>query len=197
MLGEAGYLLDGIKDRNYIPDTFVLTINDLSKVRETQSEIEKIDGVDIVVASTEVSDTLTGFQNMINTLGTAIILALSVISLVIVSNTIRATIFARRKEINIMKFVGATNAFIKIPFITEGFLLGLISAIIAFLIVWGSYQYVISIFTTDASAWLQSAFESLIPFKDVALEVGIFFAVVGICIGTIGSFISIRKHARV
>lgn len=197
MLGDAGYLLDGIKDRNYIPDTFVLTVVDLSKTRETKATIEKISGVDLVIASTEVSDTLTHIQKMINTLGTAIILALSIISLVIVSNTIRATIFARRKEINIMKFVGATNSFIKIPFITEGFLLGLISAIISFLIVWASYQYVLQAFTSDASAWLQSAFQSLIPFKDIALEIGLFFTVVGIFIGTVGSFISIRNHARV
>ncbi len=197
MLGDKGYLLDGIKDRNYIPDTFVITLNDVSLTAETKSELEKITEIELIVASTTVSDTLTYIQRTINTLGTAIIIALGIISLVIISNTIRATIFTRRKEINIMKFVGATNSFIRIPFIVEGFMLGLISAALSYLIIWGSYSYLIQAFTTDVSVWLNSAFSSIIPFNDIAANLALFFVLTGTFLGSIGSVISIRNHAKV
>lgn len=197
MLGDKGYLLDGISDRNYIPDTFVITLNDVSITAQTKSELENNPEVELIVASTTVSDTLTYIQRTINTLGSAIIIALGVISLVIISNTIRATIFTRRKEINIMKFVGATNSFIRVPFVVEGFMLGLISAAIAYLVIWGSYSYLIKAFTTDVSAWLNSAFQSIIPFQEIALNLGLFFVITGTLLGSIGSVISIRNHAKV
>ncbi|MEG0691682.1 MAG: permease-like cell division protein FtsX [Oscillospiraceae bacterium] len=197
MLGDNGYLLDGITDRNYIPDTFVITLKDVSLTAQTKTELEKNSEVDLIVASTTVSDTLTYIQRTINTLGSAIIIALGIISLVIISNTIRATIFSRRKEINIMKFVGATNSFIRIPFIVEGFTLGLISASIAYLVIWGCYSYLIQAFTTDVSAWLNSAFKSIIPFNDIALNLALFFVITGTLLGSIGSVISIRNHAKV
>ena len=196
-LGENGYLLDGLEEMNYIPDTFAITLNDVSLTEQTKLELEKNAEVDLVVASTTVADTLTYIQRTVNTLGGAVILALGIISLVIVSNTIRATIFARRKEINIMKFVGAKNAFIRIPFVVEGFTLGLISAVISYLVIWGSYSYLIQAFTTDVSAWLNSAFENIIPFHEIALNLGLFFVITGTLLGSIGSVISIRNHAKV
>lgn len=197
LLGESGYLLDGIKDRNYIPDTFIITVNEIENTAQTKAELEKIEGVDMIMASTEVSDTLTYVQSTVNMLGGAIIIALAIISVVIISNTIRATIFARRKEINIMKFVGATNSFIRIPFLVEGFFLGLISAIISYALIWGGYTYLLQAFTGDVSTWLNSVFENIIPFSDLATELIIFFGVTGTVLGSIGSAISIRNHARV
>lgn len=197
LLEDSGYLLDGIKDRNYIPDTFIITVNDIEKTEQTKAALEKIEGVDMVIASTEVSDTLTYVQRTVNMLGGAIIIALAVISVVIISNTIRATIFARRKEINIMKFVGATNSFIRIPFLVEGFFLGLISAILAYLLIWGSYSYLLQAFSGDVSTWLNSVFENVVPFNKLAADLMLFFGVTGTLLGSVGSAISIRNHARV
>lgn len=196
-LGDSAYLLDGIKDRNYIPDTFVITLNDIEKTAQTKAAIEKLDGVDIVVASMETADTLTYVQRTVNTMGSAIIIALAVISVVIISNTIRATIFARRKEINIMKFVGATNAFIRIPFLVEGFFLGLISAGISYLVIWGGYSYLLQAFTLDISSFLNELFANVIPFNEVAISLAWFFGITGTVLGSLGSAISIRNHARV
>lgn len=198
LLGEDAYLIDDIKDRNYIPDTFVITLKDIALTAKTKADIENIDGVDVVKASVEVSDTLIYVQRAINTLGSGIILALAVISIVIISNTIRATIFARRKEINIMKFVGATNSFIRIPFIVEGFLLGLISAVISYFIIWGCYSYLLDAFTNmSATAWLSSVFNSVIPFNSLAQSLALFFGATGIVLGTAGSLISIKNHVKV
>jgi len=197
MLGDSGHLLDGFEERNAIPASFNLKLKNLAQTRQTAEKLRQIDGVEIVQASDEVADTLTYFQKTINTFGTVLIAALAVISMVIIANTIRATIFARRKEINIMKYVGAKNSFIRIPFIVEGFLLGLISAVLAFTLVWVGYYYLTKPITEDISLWLQSAFDSIIPFKEIALNLALFFGVCGILIGTIGSAISIRNHAKV
>ncbi len=196
--GEEGYLLEGYEgEDNPIPDSFVVKVNEIDQTRDTQKALQEIAGVDVVNASGEVADTLSYVQNTVVTLGAVVIIALAVISLVIISNTIRATIFTRRKEINIMKFVGATNTFIRVPFIVEGFMLGILSALLSFLIIWGAYSYLISAFSTDVSYWLQSAFESVVPFKQVALPLGGFFAGTGIVLGVMGSLISIRNHVKV
>ncbi|MEG0894614.1 MAG: permease-like cell division protein FtsX [Oscillospiraceae bacterium] len=197
MLGESGYLLDGMEDRNTIPALFEIKVKDLELTRDTVEKLQKIQGIYSVQASNEVSDTLTYIQKTVNTFGYALILALAIISLVIITNTIRATIFTRRKEINIMKFVGATNSFIRVPFVVEGFLLGLISATLSFLIIWGSYTYLTDAFTRGTTMFLQAAFDSIIPFKDVALNIGVSFLLCGTLLGMIGSSISIRNHVKV
>ncbi len=197
MLGDDAHLLDDLAGRNPLPDSYTIKVKDLSKTSETVTAIQKIDGVESVLASNDVADTLTFIQSKINTFGTALILALAVISLVIIANTIRATIFTRRKEINIMKYVGATNSFIRIPFIVEGFLLGVISALMAFLIVWGSYTYLTSEFITGGTVWIQAAFQSILPFKSVAPNLFGFFILTGTVLGMMGSGLSIRNHARV
>lgn len=196
-LGENSYLLDSLDDRNVLPAKFTIKVKDLSLSQETVEEIKAIDGVDIVNSSNEVADTLTYIRRTINTFGSVLILALAVISLVIISNTIRATIFTRRKEINIMKYVGATNSFIRVPFIVEGFLLGILSAIFAYGIVWGGYNYLVKAFTQGGSMWIQEAFSSIIPFDDIALNMIVAFCTTGAVLGMIGSAISIKNHAKV
>ena len=197
--GSDGYLLDGYEgEDNPIPDSFVVKINDISKTRETQDALSAISGVDLVNASGEVADTLSYIQDTVWTLGIIIIVALAVISLVIIANTIRATIFTRRKEINIMKFVGARNSFIRIPFVVEGFALGLIAALIAFLAIWGAYSYLIGAFGSGMSSyWLQSAFDSLVPFSEIAPWLALFFAGTGTVLGVLGILVSIRNHIKV
>lgn len=197
--GDDGYLLDGYEgETNPIPDSFVVKVADISKTRETQASLKNITGVDVVNASGEVADTLTYIQNTIGTMGMIIIAALAIISLVIISNTIRATIFTRRKEINIMKFVGARNSFIRIPFIVEGFALGFIVAAVAFFAIWGGYSYLVGAFTNGMSSyWLQSAFDSVVPFSSIAPWLALFFAGTGTVLGAVGSLISIRNHVKV
>lgn len=196
-LGDSAHLLEGYTDRNPLPAIFEIKVKDLSKTRDTAATLRELAGVESVQASDDVADTLTYMQNTVNTFGSALIIVLAIISMVIISNTIRATIFARRKEINIMKYVGATNSFIRIPFLVEGFLLGLISATIAFLVIWGGYQYLMGANTSGMTIWIKSMFDSLIPFKDIALDLGLFFGITGTMLGMIGSGISIRNHARV
>lgn len=195
---EAGLLDDYKGEDNPLNDSFTVRVDDLSKLQETISEVEKVEGVDSVVAAGEAAKTLTSIRNIINIVGWAIIAALVIVSLVIITNTIRASIFTRRRELNIMKYVGATNSFIRLPFIIEGICLGLLSALIAYGIIWFGYEAVLNTFADKVSSqWLQEAFKSIIPFKDVALQLGGFFVVSSVVIGVLGSVVSIRNHIKV
>lgn len=196
-MGDAGSLVEDIRELNPIPDTFNVKIKDIEQTAEIKDQLAEIAGVETVTASVEVADTLTSVQNIATTLGGVIILALGIISLVIISNTIRATIFTRRKEINIMKFVGATNSFIRIPFLVEGFMLGLISAGISFFAIWGGYSYLLGEIAQDATSFLQSVFANIIPFEELAANMAMFFGLTGTVLGTLGSAISIRNHVKV
>lgn len=196
--GDLGYLLDDYTGAdNPIRNSFVIKVEDLSKIDETITEISDISGIKLVNASNEVADTLTGLRRIINIVGWSIVAALSIVSLVIIINTIRASIFSRRKELNIMRYVGATNSFIRLPFIVEGICLGIISAAVAYLIIWGGYSYFMTSFMDSATSWIQSAFSSIIPFEQIALKLAVFFFSAGVGLGVIGSLVSIRNHIKV
>ncbi|WP_077533200.1 permease-like cell division protein FtsX [Massiliimalia massiliensis] len=196
--GDLGYLLDDYTGAdNPIRNSFVIKIEDLSKLQETASAVEQIHGIKLVNASNEVATTLTGLRRIINIVGWSIVAALSIVSLVIIINTIRASIFSRRKELNIMKYVGATNSFIRLPFIVEGICLGVISAIVAYLIIWGGYSYFMTSFMNTASSWIKAAFQSIIPFEQIAPRLAVFFLGAGVTLGVAGSLVSIRNHIRV
>ena len=176
-------------DGNPLPDAYKVTVNDLSKYGETVSEITKISGVATVSSQTDVADKLTSLNKLIQILSIAVVCALVIISLFIISNTIRMTMYARRFEISIMKSVGATNMFVRIPFLMEGIIIGAVSGIIslfglmlAYDLVIEAIQYVIP-FTP-------------IPFSNVMLPIGIAFVVAGIIVGMVGGLISIGKYLK-
>ncbi len=195
-LGENADLLDGL-ETDLLPAKYVVNVKDIAEFEKTASELEKLDGVMSVSAATDIASTLTDLGRMVSSLGFILIVALAIIAVVIVINTIKVTIFNRSKEINIMRYVGATTTFIHIPFIVEGMTLGMISALLSFGCTAVCYNGVLQHVVSEHSGWLQSAFQNILEFSDVALPLGIVFAVSGITIGVFGSLISIRKYARV
>ena len=183
---------------NNLPDSFVVTVSDLSQLQQTMDQIQAIDEVYSIQASTQVASTMTTLRQVINVVGWVIVAALVVVSLVIITNTIRASIYTRRKEINIMKYVGATNTFIRFPFIVEGICLGIISAAISFGLVSAGYCYLLSAGSTSISdGWVQQLFGQMIPYGDIAWGLAIFFLAASVLLGVLGSLISIRKHIKV
>ena len=122
---------------------------------------------------------------------------LGVVSVVVISNTIRLTVFARRKEINIMKFVGATNAFIRLPFFVEGMTVGAISALLATGIVGGAYYGLEQALLQPDALWLSEFTRCMLPFYDVIGPLASGFGMFGVAIGGIGCASSIRKHLKV
>ena len=179
------------------PLSFRITLKDLSLIDETTAQIESIPGIMRVNAPTNVAETVTGIKRAVYICGSGIVIILLAVTLIIIANTIKVTVFNRRKEINIMKFVGATDRFIRMPFVVEGILLGVISACIAYLLLWGGYTYLINYVQTQVSATLSAFLKNLVPFSQVAKQLLASFAVGGIAIGVFGSMIFVRKHLKV
>ncbi len=187
---ELGNLFDELQgENNPLPHAFHITMEDLSKYDETVEKIVNTQGVYKVSDRSDVASKLTSLNELVTQIGLWIVIVLALISLFIISNSIRMTMYSRRFEISIMKSVGATNWFIRVPFIIEGEVLGLIagllsSGIIAFLyngmIV--AVQYIIPF--------------SKINYSDVAFPMTLSFILLGVVIGAIGAGISIGRYLK-
>lgn len=176
-------------DDNPLPDAYHISMVDLSKYDQTVSQITAIDGVDSVSNRSEIAERLTSINNLVTTVSLWIILALTVISLFIVSNTIRMTMYSRRFEISIMKSVGATNSFVRIPFVIEGMLMGLISAVLSTGLLYFLYNGIMEVITNIIPI-------TPIPIQNVIAIVAGAFVIAGMLIGALGGFISIRKYLK-
>lgn len=175
---------------NPLSDGAKVTMTDLSKFSLTISEIEKLSGVDSIVSQNDLAEKITAIKNGISTAGVWIIAILLVISLVIVSNTIRVTMYNRKLEISIMKAVGATDAFIRLPFVVEGITIGLISAILSEGLVYFCYRIAIETLKTSLGT------SDIIGFSTMAVQLLLVFIAIGVIAGTIGSVIMISKYLR-
>lgn len=188
-LGEKSNILDGLENDNPYRNSFKVTLTDLSYTKQVSQEIKKISGVEVVSDLQSAADTIVKVINYVKNISLWIVILLCIIAAFIVSNTIKVSVFSRRKEIKIMKYIGATDSFIRWPFIIEGIIIGIIGAVISFAIIWFIYSRFI--FNIDIS------FITLLPFENIALIIFGMFAFVGTVIGVTGSVISLRKHLKV
>ena len=184
-------------DENPLPDTFRVTVKDIRIMADTSLQIGTFDYVDSVKSPTQFADVLVSIKNILMIIMTAVIAALIVVCLIIISNTTRASVFARRKEINIMKYVGATNTFIRIPFFIEGMVVGVFAACAALLLTKFAYEGVYGIFKNDMSLWSILGVDNLYPFSKMAMRVTVAYLVSGAFIGAVGTSISASKHLKV
>lgn len=189
-LGDS--LFSRIEDRNPLPDSFIVVMHDLSKYEETVAKIQQIEGVDkdSILNRKDFADKLTRISNLVTIISIGVVAALLIISLFIIANTIRATMYSRRFEISIMKSVGATNSFVRMPFLVEGMIIGLISAIIATGVLALVYQGVGMVVENAQSLF------AFIPYTDLLPYVAVAFAVFGVFVGFCGGFLSIRKYLK-
>lgn len=192
--------VDGTDLGPILPDAYRIKLKDVSEqtLKSVERQLLQIDGVDPDIRTPSQEATiLTDLEKAISTIGSVIVIILAIVSVVIIANTIKITIFSRRKEISIMRLVGATNTFIKMPFIIEGILIGLISALIAFGGLWVLYNYATQFIMENPSSWLEIAIGKMIDFKDIAHYMLAGFAIGGAGLGVIGSNLFIRKHLKV
>lgn len=180
-------------DPEILRDRFAIHLDDLKLTAETKEAVEQIDGIVKVNANEEVSNGFIALRNIATVVCVALIAILLIVSMFIISNTIKLTTFDRRDEIAIMRMVGATNGFIRWPFVYEGFLIGIFSAVIAFLLQWMLYEAVAS--GVDNSSTIQLV--SVIPFSQMWIPVAAVFAGAGILIGVGGSLTAIRRFLQV
>lgn len=191
MLGENdASLLEGMTGKdNPLPDAFKISMKDLSEYKETAAKIKNISGVDSINDYSDIAKKLTDLDHLITTAGFWIILLLSLVSIFIISNTIRVTMFSRRLEINIMKSVGATNWFVRVPFIVEGVILGLISGVAGSLILHLLYSRLTGTLTSITLF-------SPISIHSLSAYITLCFLAAGALFGAMGGLISIGKYLK-
>ena len=177
-----------LEDENPISAAIDVTMKDMSKFDETVKELKSIDAVFEIQTYDGLAEKIEAIKQGIYVAGFWIIAILIVISLVIVSNTIRVTMYNRKLEISIMKAVGATDAFVRIPFVVEGVFIGLISALISEGLIYFCYRV--------ATEKITAMFGSVVLFSDVAINLLLVFVIIGIAAGAIGSFIIIGKYLK-
>ncbi len=192
-LEEYADLLEGIED--IFPASFIVTLTDLELNSSVQEQIMQIDHIDSITSSDSTISILLNITNGIRYVTLAILAVLVIISIFIITNTIKLTVHARRKEISIMKYVGATNSFIRWPFIVEGIIIGVISALITILIVGLAYNLATNaLIQTDT---FQKLSLKLYTFADMFNLLITTYIILGAGIGIIGSSISMRKYLEV
>lgn len=183
------------KERNIFPVAYNVTLTDLSVNDEVQNEINQIPQVDNIVSSNQLIAQILRLAKGVKYVTAAILTLLIVISISIISNTIKLTVHARRKEISIMKYVGATNSFIRWPFLVEGIIMGVIAGLLSVGIVGLVYTGIANqISSTD---FLETVHWKLLDFKDMFNLILVVYLGLGIGIGAIGSGISMRKYLEV
>ena len=185
-------LMEGIDDEVF-RQRFSIQLIDLSLMDETKAEIEDVDGIVKVNAPTEFADKFISVRNVISIVSLALIVILGFVSLFIMSNTIKLATYGRREEIAIMKMVGASNSFIRCPFIVEGLVLGVVGGGLAFLAQWGLYAALEAKIVES----LGISFVEIVPFAQVWPFVLITFLAVGILVGAVGGVIAIRNYLKV
>ncbi|WP_325245207.1 permease-like cell division protein FtsX [Dysosmobacter sp.] len=180
-------------DPEILQDRYAIKVADLTKQAQTKEQVENVEGITDVNAYEEITSGFITVRNVATVVCVALIAILFIVSVFIISNTIKLTTFDRREEIAIMRMVGATNGFIRWPFVYEGFMLGFLGAVIAFGLQWLLYAAVArGVATNDTLQLVQ-----IIPFQQMWLPVALTFGGAGILIGVGGSLSAIRRFLQV
>ena len=176
--------------------SYVITLTDLTKAEEVQKQIETFDNVASVQSGNKTINKLIQVANAVKTATGVILILLVLISIFIIANTIKLTVHARRKEISIMKYVGATNGFIRWPFMVEGIIIGIVSAIITVVILGFTYNFVVENIMNGGMPEIVGGI-NLLTFSDMLSMLFVVYIIIGIGIGATGSAISMKKYLQV
>ncbi len=190
-LGEQKELLDSLGDVNPLPNSFAVHVDKPENLKSIAEKIRKLENIESMRFGQEIIEQLFKVTYFIRVGGLVLIVFLTFATLFIISNTIRLTVFARRKEVSLMKYVGATDWFIRWPFLLEGMMLGLIGGVVAFVLI----GIVYSIIVEQIHSTL--AFMPILPKQPLLSNVSILIVFLGMTIGATGSFISLKKFLKV
>jgi cell division transport system permease protein len=192
--GDHSYLLEGLEGDNPLPDSLKVTLLDPAKANSVALAVSSISNIERVVYGKAELEKLLQVTYILRITSLVMITILVFISIFIISNTIKLTVYARRKEINIMKFVGAADWFVRGPFIVEGMLLGLLGSIITSAVLAMGYYYGSNAIMNQMIGLLSIR---LMPFGEIFRSMTLLLGTVGLLIGGFGSFLSVRKFIRV
>ena len=190
-MGGDAALFEGF-DEIPLPDAYKVTVKDLSQFENTVSQIKQINKVDSVRENSDLASKLLSLRHAVSIVSVGLVIMLFLVALFIISNTIRITMFSRKHEISIMKAVGATNWFIRWPFMIEGMILGTISGIVSLGVLWGLYAVAEKVFAQTLSL---IGF-SLVPFSEYWWQILLVFVAIGLFTGGFGSLVSMAKYLK-
>lgn len=183
-------LYEALKEDNPMQDSYIVTFYDLSLFEQTLDDIRDLPQTEDVEAQTELADQLSQLRNILMIAGAVVVVLLVLVSLFIISNTIKLTVYSRRLEIGIMKAVGATNFFIRTPFVVEGAVIGLLSALVAYLVTWLAYDRVMMLFGGEVIGM------GLLSFQSMWWIVLLAYLAGGVLTGMVGSAISMGRYLK-
>lgn len=187
--GESGYLLESLGD-NPLPNSILVNVIDNKAAESVTEQVRDMDGIEDVKYYKETVDKLAKATNFMQLAAGIIMAFLVVVSIVVVSNTIKLTVVARAKEISIMKYVGATSWFVRGPFLVEGILLGIVASVLSASITWLIYARAVKFLGTKVMTLLSSP---LVSPSYMAINLIIIFLAIGVSVGACGSIVSMRK----
>ena len=187
--GESSYLLDSLGE-NPLPNSLLITVKSLDSAGKVTEQVGSMDGVEDVKYYKETVEKLTKVTNFLQIAALVIMAFLVVVSVVVVANTIKLTVFARAREISIMKYVGATNWFIRGPFLVEGIIIGIFASLVSAGITYLIYSKIVGTFSTQVLTILSAP---LVPAGYLSVNLICIFLAMGISIGACGSIISMRR----
>lgn len=191
--GDSAYLLDGLES-NPLPNSFLVTLDDIGYANYVVTSVKKLDGVEEVKYYQEVITKMMNLTNFIKNVGMIIIFVLIAISVFIINNTIKLALNSRRREIVIMKYVGATSWFVRWPFLLEGTMLGIFGALIATGVIYLIYSYTFNLLTSQFYVLIAAY---VVDVKSIVSDLLVLFLIIGSGIGALGSIWSMKKHLEV
>ena len=194
-LGNNAYILDIYEEQNVFSPAYIVTLTDLNLNLQVQDEITKLESVKSITNANKTIATLISVANGIRIVTVTLLVLLVIISVFIISNTIKLTVHARRKEISIMKYVGATNTFIRFPFMIEGIIIGIAAGAITILLLGLAYNGIMG--AIAGSETLRLIGVNIVSFADMFNLIVTVYLILGIGIGVLGSSISMRKYLEV
>ncbi|MDE7301994.1 MAG: permease-like cell division protein FtsX [Oscillospiraceae bacterium] len=194
---NADQLFSYVGEDNPLPDAFRIRIADIEEISPTLMDINRLDGIDSIKSPTDFINILTGLKRFIGIISAVILLALIVVSLVIISNAARASVDIRKREIAIMKLVGATNTFIKVPFFVEGMFLGAMAGVFASAVTCIGYSELVNVLSQDMTIWSIMSVNGFIPMSEFMVKLVIGYAAAGMVISGFGTVMSTRKYLKV
>jgi len=200
---RGSYGLDGIEElfdrmgESPLPHSYVVSLNDITKINEAAAAFARISGVEDVRAPYDFASFLISIRTTFTVIGSAVLLALIVVCLVIIYNTARTSVFARRMQISIMKHVGATNSFIKFPFFIEGMFIGIVAGVASWFLTKLAYESVVHLFMEDIQILEVLGLRNIIDFREITWYVLAANCLAGALIGAVGTVFSMGKHLKV
>ena len=191
---DQQYLLEGLEKVKPFPASFIITFNDINDASTIKTQVEKVDGITKVKYNEATIEAVITVSKIANIFLLGLGSIMLIISMFIISNTIKLAVYSNKREIYIMKYIGATNSFIRKPFIVEGAIMGLLSALLSFIII--SVTYVV-IYARLPKVGTSLGIFGFMPYSQLWYQILIIFTIIGLFIGVVGSVISIRKYLKV